>query len=376
VAIYPIDAIGLTADPNVETPRDRPVKRLAALRSVAEDTGGEAIVNTNNFSDAFSNVVNATRAYYLLAYTPSQARGNAQFHEITVRVKRPGVRVSARRGYADPPDSTLPEAKVAEIAGVPRPVAEALLNPLPTNVLGLTVFAAPFRGNENNGSVVLAAAIEGLGRGDYDDTLTVGYLAIDQQARTRVAPAKVIKVPSNLAGADVDAVYVHDRLALPPGRHEIRMAVARARDRAVGSVMAYVEIPDFAREALAISGIALTSDRPQAAVSRDGQLEALLGGGATVRRQFRRSEGLSAFAEVYAGRGLQENDVRIEAALRTGDRVMLVREVVRTSTGSGRVGYRLRIALADLAPGEYVLSITARAGRRNVQRQSTFDVLE
>jgi hypothetical protein len=58
VAIYPIDSAGLTADPR-ENPPDRPLKRIAALRAVAEDTGGEAIVNTDNFRAAYEQVVRA-----------------------------------------------------------------------------------------------------------------------------------------------------------------------------------------------------------------------------------------------------------------------------------------------------------------------------
>ena len=38
-------------------------------------------------------------AYYLIGYNSSQAPADGKFHEIKVRVKRPGMQVRARKGY-------------------------------------------------------------------------------------------------------------------------------------------------------------------------------------------------------------------------------------------------------------------------------------
>ena len=72
--------------------------RLYSLRTLAEATDGLAIVNSNDLDRGFKRVVSDLSSYYLLGYY-STGKLDGKFHSITVRVKRPGVRVRARRGY-------------------------------------------------------------------------------------------------------------------------------------------------------------------------------------------------------------------------------------------------------------------------------------
>ena len=69
------------------------------LRRIAADTGGRAIVNTNDPTEQLNGVMADASAYYLIGYTPTRRGNDGKFHEIKVRVKRRGVRVTARRGY-------------------------------------------------------------------------------------------------------------------------------------------------------------------------------------------------------------------------------------------------------------------------------------
>ena len=56
-------------------------------------------------------------AYYLVGYTPTRRTNDGKFHEIKVRVKRRGVRVTARRGYWSASEKELTAA--AEAAATP-----------------------------------------------------------------------------------------------------------------------------------------------------------------------------------------------------------------------------------------------------------------
>jgi hypothetical protein len=72
--------------------------RINSLRTLAEATDGMAIVNSNNLAEGFTRVVADLSSYYLLGYY-STGKLDGRFHSISVRVKRPGVKVRARRGY-------------------------------------------------------------------------------------------------------------------------------------------------------------------------------------------------------------------------------------------------------------------------------------
>lgn len=81
-----------------------------ALRRLSSETGGRAIINTNNHAEGLKDVFTDASAYYLVGYSPTRQLSDGKFHKINVRVKRGGVRVTARRGYWAPSEAeTNPE---------------------------------------------------------------------------------------------------------------------------------------------------------------------------------------------------------------------------------------------------------------------------
>ena len=68
-----------------------------SLRTLAEETGGLAVVDTNAFAPAFDRIVQANSRYYMLGYRPPTHPRDGKFHKIEVRLKRPGI-ARHRRG--------------------------------------------------------------------------------------------------------------------------------------------------------------------------------------------------------------------------------------------------------------------------------------
>jgi hypothetical protein len=117
------------------------------LRLLAEESGGFALLNTNDLTSGFERLVRENSQYYLLGYEPANTRRDGRFRRIEVRVNHPGMRVQARRGYFAPSDS---RRRTNE-----PPVGLALLNsPIPVTGLTITSAATMFRGHGNKASVL------------------------------------------------------------------------------------------------------------------------------------------------------------------------------------------------------------------------------
>ena len=137
-SFYPIDPRGLAAfdtpiGPDAPPPLtvDRAMlnTRIETLRTLAENTDGLAVVNTNDLDKGLRRVADDLSGYYLLGYYSSNPKPDGTYRKITVRVRRPGVDVRARRGYRA---ATLEEVNASRLAAAPpapdatKPAASAL----------------------------------------------------------------------------------------------------------------------------------------------------------------------------------------------------------------------------------------------------------
>lgn len=78
---------------------DRESNLEDALRFVAAETGGRALINAAGV-DALATTAQDTRSYYWLGFSPQRQRDDRR-HEIRVRVTEPGLRVRTRETYLD-----------------------------------------------------------------------------------------------------------------------------------------------------------------------------------------------------------------------------------------------------------------------------------
>jgi VWFA-related protein len=107
-------------------------QRLDVLRTLADNTDGMAVLNSNDLDAGLRRVADDLTSYYLLGYYSSNATLDGTYRQITVRVNQPGVQVRARRGYRAATEEEVRAARAAEAAPVPDSVrtATAALNTL------------------------------------------------------------------------------------------------------------------------------------------------------------------------------------------------------------------------------------------------------
>jgi len=127
-SFYPVDPRGLAVFDSaineavpLDTDASRLRSRIESLRTLALNTDGVAVVNTNDLASGLKRIVTDLSSYYLLGYY-STGKLDGRFHAIKVRVKRPGVDVRARRGFLAP---TAEEAANRNATVVTTPAEEA-----------------------------------------------------------------------------------------------------------------------------------------------------------------------------------------------------------------------------------------------------------
>ncbi|MFN2447631.1 MAG: VWA domain-containing protein [Vicinamibacterales bacterium] len=75
-------------------------KTQSTLRYIAEETGGFAVVNVNDFATEFKRIDAETSDYYVLGYYSTNPDPTRRVRELEVKVDRPGITVASRRAYS------------------------------------------------------------------------------------------------------------------------------------------------------------------------------------------------------------------------------------------------------------------------------------
>jgi VWFA-related protein len=104
--MYTIDPRGLVAGPDLDDEID-PVewgthvrKTQDSLRVIAEQTGGIAVVNQNDFDKALKRIDAETSDYYVLGYYSTNPDPLRRTRKIEIKTKRPGLQVWSRTSYS------------------------------------------------------------------------------------------------------------------------------------------------------------------------------------------------------------------------------------------------------------------------------------
>ena len=391
VVIYPIDPRGLREDGDLAEsdtgPPTDPASRFEAsiirlearqsLVAIANATGGFALHNSNSFEDAFDRIVKENSSYYVLGFSSTNDRRDGRFRKLDVRVKRPGLIVRGRSGYMAPLRNERPPDPPKPSTNVSVPVAEALRSTVAVNGLPMRVFAAPFKGAERNATVVIAVEVDGpqLGLVEKDGVhagaFEVSYYAIDM--RNKVYPgqtqtARLTLRPDTYQQVMTSGMRMLLETELAPGRYQMRVAAGNGGSKA-GSVVYDIDVPDFAKTPLVLSGVAIGS----AATSRIGTMNTktafatTIPGNVSATREFAAGDALGLYVEAYEN--LQKttpHTVTFTAELRAegGTAVRKVSED-RSSTElqgkRGGYGFNAQLPLNDVMPGVYVIHVEARA---------------
>src|SRR5437867_12987422 len=127
------------------------------LVTLAADTGGLALIDTNNFQPVFEKLREDTSFYYLIGYRSNNPARDGRFRRITVQVKsRPGVKLDFRRGYYAPADFQHSTKEDRE-----RQLQEQLQSDLPSTDFPVYLSTGYFRLGDNRYFVPASVVVPG-----------------------------------------------------------------------------------------------------------------------------------------------------------------------------------------------------------------------
>ena len=367
VTLYAIDPRGLPTDEQsaIRTRFLFPGERFSAavrrekenLRALAEETGGFALVDSNQFRQAFERVVREQSTYYLLGYRPPRDVPDDRLHQIRIRVDRPDVSVRARRSYVH---RRLPD----EPDDVGTRLSALLDSPLPRSDLPFELTGLPLRGEDAGARpVVVAVRVQPPpnGGGALAAHLVLTVVAADADGAELGRREVEVSVPAELGGVvRAHGLRVVSRLDVPkPGRIHLRAAVVDRLAGAAASVNHETDVPDFRSAAITMSGLAVTSDTPVPTLVAGPGPPGALPFAPAARRVFDTDDTLAVFVEIYVSGSRGGRPLHAYSTISNDAGEIVFRGPEQRFTESTPASYRASLPLGDLGPGAYVLSVEA-----------------
>jgi len=234
------------------------------------------------------------------------------------------------------------------------------------------VFAAPFKGTAPKASVLLGVEMRGRDlQLNAGDRIQLSYYAMDAKGKYQGGSSDTVTLnlrPETKATIQQTGMRTLSRFDLPPGRYQLRVVANDLSTKSVGSVLYDLDVPDFTKGPIAMSGVALTSASSSRVptVRPDDELKQVMPAPPMGSRIFPVGDELSLFAEIYDNAGGSPHKVDITTTVTADEgKVMFKAEDVRDSSElqgkTGGYGYTTRVPLKGLTPGLYVLKVEARS---------------
>jgi VWFA-related protein len=325
-----------------------------SLFRLYHETGGRAILNSNDYRPLVGRIIDDASAYYLIGYSPSRDASDGKFHRIDVRVRRRGVRVIARRGY------WAPTAKEMTPEPVSAPAEPGLVE-------ALTDLVEPKDGR---------SASVWIGASKASNGMTTISMSWEPSERTEGAPpARLVIAPIRDGGVADGARSVAPVSAAEDERTaafdvkagtmaEWRFTVLAPDGEVVDQWRERLQIPDLSGPPVALS-------TPRFLRARSAfEARALDGGVApppAASRQFRKTDRVVVEVEWYAER---EPALTAQLLNGRGDRLSEL-NVSRRENGRARV----LLPLSSMAAGTYLLRLQARSGDHETYQRCAFRVV-
>jgi hypothetical protein len=361
------------------------------LGDLAESTGGFLVADTNDASDGFRRIQEEMRFYYVLSYAPTNTQLDGSFRTISLKVKRPGIKVHSRKGYlALPP---------APLAAAPLPVrtyeapALSLLDRNPAaDDFPFWARALSFPEPTRRGRVPVLAGLP-LSRLTFTP---------DEKRRSYRADLSVVARVRDEKGLEVDRLSQHYPVRIPadkleqarrgevlffretdlnPGRYTLEVVAYDSEGKQASVRRAAVEVPRVKDGALALSSVAMLKRVEPLAPNEQGRDNPLYHGrgfmhpnlGEPLSKATTPAAGF-CFTVYVPGAGAAPRLATLEVA-QVGQPAARTSTALPAPDGRGRIQHAAALTMQELVPGEYTLRISVASGAESATQETRFVVV-
>ncbi len=345
------------------------------LQTISENSGGRAFINTNKYDESIAQIYRENSAYYLLGYQSTRPRDDRSIRRVEVSVDRPDVDVRTRSAYFNQNQPLLPPETAPSIR-----LNNALAGVLPNPDIELQAVVAPFAvpGQPDAALAVVLGVRQPAPIADeaeVSETLEVLVSAFTTDGNARGSQRKSIRLTASTG--EPLAYDVLTRLDLRPGRYQLRLAAESSLFDKSGSVYYEVDVPDFAKEQLSLSGVVLSATGSVPSLPA-GALHPLVPLDPTSQRTFERTDQVRAFFQVYQGGSGRLQPVNLSLRV-TDDGDTVVTRTTESLTpdrfaNDRGADYGFELPLSRLQPGRYLFTVEVARGGRSARRDVPFEV--
>jgi VWFA-related protein len=286
VSFYPIDARGLVANaplgdatrgsPNTMAVFNGMASRMGAdrfqrsqdtLYALASDTGGKAMLDTNDLSAGIVAAQQAVTSYYIIGYYTTNTNLDGKFRRIKISLKEIPSKLSYREGYYAGKDFSKYTAADKE-----RQLEEALMLGDPITDLTIAMELNFFRLNQAEYFVPLTVKIPGrelalAKKGGYERTVIdfIGEVKDEYGTTMQNVRDKVdVKLSDETAAQLARSPIEYDTgFTLLPGKYVVKFLARDAETGRIGTYQTNFNIPNLNKEVqrVPISTVVLGSQR-------------------------------------------------------------------------------------------------------------------
>jgi len=220
----------------------------ATMKNIAQQTGGEAFVNTNDLKRVINRSLEDGSTYYTLAYTPPK-EDQGGYHKVVVQVPDKNWKLAYRRGYY-----SIPPAAASGAVGTAalRTALQPGMPPATSMLLTASLELPDTKRKEvkinyiiNSNGVEFGDAPENKKRAQID-CMVIAYDSSGKEI-AHASDTLDATLPANAYAAVMAyGLPAHQLIALPPGRYNLRIGVMDRTTQQIGTVDAPLEVPENA----------------------------------------------------------------------------------------------------------------------------------